>query len=197
MRYWIGVLWMKVFGWKMDLPPTMPPQFVYLCFPHTSNWDLPFMLAITWASRVRVKYLAKHTLFRGPFNTFFRALGAMPIDRRAPQGMVGQAADLFKADPGLRLGIPPEGTRKKVTYWKSGFYHIARAANVPVGLGSLDYHRKVGGYLGFVDLTGDIRADLDRIRAAYEGVLGENPELQSIPRMREEDETQEPSGTAR
>jgi 1-acyl-sn-glycerol-3-phosphate acyltransferase len=188
MRRFLGNLYLRFFGWSVDMPSNMPAQFVYIAFPHTSNWDMPHMVAITWATGVRVQFLMKHTLFKGPLDSFFRWLGALPVDRRSPQGLVGQAVEMFRTHPGLRLGIPPEGTRKQVEYWKSGFYRIACQAQVPIGLGYLDYARKVGGYGGFFLPTGDPNADMDHIRAFYAPIHGKHPELQNPPRLREEDE---------
>ena len=186
MRRILGRLYLRIFGWTFEIPKDIPTQFVYIAFPHTSNWDMPFMVAITWATGIPVQFLMKDTLFKGPLDPFFRWFGALPVDRRTPQGLVGQAVEMFKSRPELRLGIPPEGTRRKVEYWKSGFYRIACQAGVPIGLGYLDYKRKIGGYGGFFMPTGEARADMDHIRAFYAPIEGKYPTLQNPPCLREE-----------
>jgi len=140
--------------------------------------------------------MAKHTIFWGPFGPLLRAMRGIPVDRRSPQNLVQQVAERFAQADELVLAVPPEGTRKQVEYWKSGFYQIARAAGVPVVLGFLDFERKVGGLGPVLHLTQDVRADMDRIRAFYRDMRGKHPELESTPRLREEDAAQ-PEETAR
>jgi 1-acyl-sn-glycerol-3-phosphate acyltransferase len=182
----IGRLWLLVFGWRIETEMPVPDKMVYICAPHTSNWDLPFMLAVTWTLGIDVAFLAKKSIFRFPFGPFFRWLGALPVDRSAPHGLVAQAAQLFTERDVLRLGVPPEGTRKKVELWKSGFYHIARAAQVQIGLGYLDFEKKRGGFGGYFVPTGDIARDMDHVREFYRDVRGKFPALESAPRLREE-----------
>ncbi|WP_324993267.1 lysophospholipid acyltransferase family protein [Hyalangium sp.] len=186
----MGRIWMGVFGWRVEgaLPATR--KFVFIAAPHTSNWDLPFMIATAYVLGVRISWLGKHTLFEGPFGGFMRALGGIPVDRRSRHSMVEQVAERFQQAEELVLGISPEGTRKKVEYWKSGFYHIARAAQVPVGMGFLDFGRKVAGLGPLLPLTGDVRADMDQVRAFYRDLRGKLPEFECIPRLREEDPEQ-------
>ncbi len=189
IKYWIGRAWLAFFGWRVEEGEPPPPRFVLVAAPHTTGWDLPFMLACSYVMRVPISWMGKRELFRAPFGWFMRALGGVPIDRSARHDRVGWAASLFAREERLVLSVPPEGTRGKVDYWKSGFYHIARSASVPIGLGYLDYTRKVTGIGGFLATTGDVRADMDRIRAFYREVRGKYPDLQGIPRLREEDET--------
>jgi 1-acyl-sn-glycerol-3-phosphate acyltransferase len=187
IKYWMGRAWMRAFGWRVEgaLPPT--PKFVFIAAPHTSNWDLPFMLMTAYVLGARISWLGKHTLFRGPFGWLMKALGGIPVDRRSPQNLVQQVAARFAASGELILAVPPEGTRKQVAYWKSGFYQIARAAQVPVGMGFLDFKRKVAGLGPLLHTTGDVRADMDQIRAFYRDIRGKRPALESTPRLREED----------
>ncbi len=194
IKYWIGRAWLGVFGWHVETVEP-PPSFVFVAAPHTSGWDLPFMLACSYVMRVPVSWMGKRELFRPPFGWFMRALGGIPIDRSAHHNTVEWAAGLFAEQPRLVLGVPPEGTRGKVDYWKSGFYHIARGARVPIGLGYLDYERRATGIGGFVTPTGDVRADMERVRAFYVRVRGKYPERQGVPRLREEDETLAQTGS--
>jgi 1-acyl-sn-glycerol-3-phosphate acyltransferase len=185
-KRWMGRAWMRAFGWRVEgeLPPE---KCVIIAAPHTSNWDFPFMLAAAYVIGFRISWMGKHTLFKGPFGPLMRRLGGIAVDRRAPQNLVQQVAERFAQSDELVLAVPPEGTRKKVEYWKSGFYQIARGARVPVVLGFLDFERKVGGLGPVLMPTQDARADMDRIRAYYRDIRGKRPTLESTPRLREED----------
>ena len=132
---------------------------------------------------VRVSWLGKHTLFIPPWGWLMRKLGGIPVDRRAPHSLVTQMAEKFKSSDYLVLAVPPEGTRSKVALWKSGFYHIASQSGVPIGLGYLDYDRKLCGLGMFVTPGGDVKADMDKIRAFYRDVRGKYPEMESEPRL--------------
>ncbi len=193
MKHFIGNAWLQLFGWRLEAETPVPDKFVLIAAPHTSGWDLPFMLATSYAMRVPISWMGKQELFRPPFSWFMRALGGIPIDRSARTDRVGWAIEQFNRAERLVLAIPAEGTRGNVSYWKSGFYHIARGASVPIGLGYLDFERKICGVGGFVMPTGDIRADMDRIRAFYKDIRGKYPAKESVPRLREEDAP--PDGT--
>jgi 1-acyl-sn-glycerol-3-phosphate acyltransferase len=161
-------------------------KFVLIAAPHTSNWDFPFMLATAYAMRVRISWFGKHTLFLPPWGWLMRKLGGIPVDRRAPQSLVSQMAERFRSSGELVLAVPPEGTRGKVDVWKSGFYRIASESGVPIGLGYLDYERKLCGLGMFVMPSGNVKEDMDKIRGFYQSIRGKYPELESEPRLREE-----------
>jgi 1-acyl-sn-glycerol-3-phosphate acyltransferase len=131
--------------------------------------------------------MGKHTLFKPPFGTFFKRLGGIPIVRHRPGGVVGQMVEQFENNESLVLMVPAEGTRSHVDYWKSGFYHIARKADVPVVLSYLDFGKKVGGIGPAIELTGDFSADMDKIRDFYADKTGFRPEKAGVIRLREED----------
>jgi 1-acyl-sn-glycerol-3-phosphate acyltransferase len=177
---------MEAFRWRVEGGPP-PEKCIIIAAPHTSNWDFPFMLAAAYMIGFRISWMGKHTLFWGPFGPLMKRLGGIPVDRRAPQNLVQQVAERFAKADQMVLAIPPEGTRGKVEYWKSGFYQIARAARVPVVLGFLDFERKVGGLGPVLHLTQDVHADMERIRAYYRDMRGKHPDLESTPRLREED----------
>jgi 1-acyl-sn-glycerol-3-phosphate acyltransferase len=186
LSYWTGRLWLWLFGWKVRGAALTHRKFVLIAAPHTSNWDLPFMLATAYVMRVRISWLGKHTIFAPPFGWLLRKLGGIPVDRRAPQSLVAQLAEKFKSSDDLVLAVPPEGTRSKVGTWKSGFYHIASASGVPIGLGYLDYGRKSCGLGTFVTPSGNVKEDMDRIRDFYRDIRGKYPDLESEPRLPEE-----------
>jgi len=184
----LGRLWLRLFGWTLHPPPApVPAKFVFVAAPHTSSWDLPFMLATAYALGIPISWFGKHTLFRPPLGRLLRALGGIAVDRQGSHDVVRQTAKLFTASDRLVLAVPPEGTRRKVAYWKSGFYHIALESRVPIGLGFLDYGKKTCGLGPLITPTGDVRADMDAIRAFYRDIRPRNPGLASKPRLREED----------
>ena len=190
--YWIGRLWMWIFGWTVDGEPPQVAKAVIIATPHTSNWDLPHMLAASWVLRMKIAWLGKHTLFRPPLGWLLRLLGGMPVDRSAPHGLVQQAADAFADTDALFLAVPPSGTRKKRDHWKSGFYWIAHTAHVPIVAGYLDFSRKQATVRLTIEATGDVEADMDRLRAFYAPVVGKFPEAQTPVLLREELKAKDP-----
>ena len=175
----LGRCFLWLMGWKIEGEGHKVPRCVVIGAPHTSNWDFIYVLAVTFSLRVNAYWLGKHTLFKFPFYRIMRFLGGIPVDRSRGQGAAREALAAFANSEELRIVIPPEGTRSKVRAWKKGFYKIAEAANVPVVLGFLDFKKKVGGFGPAIELTGDMEADLARIRDFYQGMEGKNPELMS------------------
>ena len=186
MSYFIGRFWLWLFGWKIRGEAPAYRKFVLIAAPHTSNWDFPFMIATAYAMRVRISWFGKHTLFAPPLGWLMRSLGGIPVDRRSPQTLVMQMVERFRASDDLVLAVPPEGTRSKVSVWKSGFYHIAVESKVPIALGYLDYERKLCGLGMFVIPSGNVSEDMNLIRSFYRDIRGKHPELESEPRLREE-----------
>jgi len=180
-------LCLALFGWRATGARPAQSHYVLIAAPHTSNWDFPLMLLCAMALGLWPAWVGKHTLFRPPFGALMRALGGIPVDRSAASGMVEQLAARFAALPALALVMPPEGTRGRASHWKSGFYHVACAAGVPIALGYLDYARKEGGIGTLMQPGGDLRADMDVIRAFYAGIRGRHPELQGPVRLAAED----------
>lgn len=174
-------------GWKPE--GTVPRgRCVLIAAPHTSNWDFPYTLAIAAAMRLRIRWMGKHTLFRWPWGPVMRALGGIPIQRDRRSGVVDAAAALLReAEGDLVLVVPAEGTRSRVDYWKSGFYHIARAAKVPIVLGYLDFRRRRGGFGPAVPASGNVVETMNRIRAFYADKVGKHPERFGPIRLREEE----------
>lgn len=172
ITYWIGRIFLWFFGWKAVMPQHPYTHAVVIAYPHTTNWDLPFMLACAWALRMRLSWLGKHTLFEGMFGGFMRWLGGIPVDRRSRNNVVQQVTAQLKSMDKVFLAISPEGTRKYCEFWKTGFYHIAREAGIPILCGYLDYPKKQGGMGPAIFITGDIKADMEKFRAFYSGIEG-------------------------
>jgi 1-acyl-sn-glycerol-3-phosphate acyltransferase len=155
--------------------------------PHTSNWDFPLTLALARMSGVKITWLGKAQLFRGPMGPIMRRLGGIAVDRSSAGGMVEAMAAQFASRDRLCLVVPAEGTRSRSEYWKSGFYRIARRADVPVLCGFVDKSTRTGGFGPAVALTDDLGADMDVIRAFYAGKTGLRAHRTAVPRLRDEE----------
>jgi len=184
--FWEGIL--RLGRWKTVGEVPQLPKMVIIGAPHTSNWDFPIGMLAARALGVKIRFLGKHTLFRPPFGWFFRMLGGIPVDRSRPGGIIGQIGEAFASTERLTMVIAPEGTRSHRPYWKSGFYEIARAAGVPVVLARIDAGRRQVLVGPTIETTGDVSADMDRIRPFYEGIPGIKPEKAGTVRLRGEDE---------
>ncbi len=172
----LSILFLKLAGWRrMGRVPDLP-KYVMIGAHHTSNWDAPIAIAMVFAFRIKAYWLMKNTAFRWPFRGLLLWLGAIPIDRTKSADVVAQMAEEMKKRAELVLLLAPEGTRKKVTRWKTGFYHIARGAGVPIVLAFLDYARREGGLGPVFHPTGDFEADMRDILKFYSTVTGKRPE---------------------
>jgi 1-acyl-sn-glycerol-3-phosphate acyltransferase len=170
---------LKLFGWRMLYRPLPGPRGIAVVYPHTSNWDFVVGLLGKWALNLPFRWLAKDSLFKSPLGSWFRALGGEPVDRSAPQGMIRSQAERINAADWYWLAITPEATRGYRPNWKSGFYHLALEAKVPLVLVYLDYPNKTLGVIDHVHLSGDQEADFAQIRAAYAGHRGKFPKSEA------------------
>jgi 1-acyl-sn-glycerol-3-phosphate acyltransferase len=176
-------------GWRVDVVPLPGPKGVIIVYPHTSNWDFPLGYLAKMAAGLRVKWVGKDSLFRWPLGGLLRRMGGIPVNRRERTGLVEQLRREMDRRDEAWLVIAPEGTRSFGDHWKSGFWHIALAAGVPVGLAFIDYPRRSVGLRTYLRLTGDPEVDLEAMRRAYEGKVGLHPELAGTIRFREGDGT--------
>ena len=167
-------------------PPPSAPVCVIVAAPHTSWLDFPLMLGIAWASDVNPGFLAKEELFRAPFGGIMRRLGGIAVDRDNPGTLVDDLTSRARSSETFALVIAPEGTRAKGTYWKSGFYRIAAKAGVPIVLAYLDGPSRTGGFGPTIVPSGDVRADMDLVRAFYADKRGVTPDGRTTPLLREE-----------
>lgn len=181
MKIALSKIWMWLTGWKIEGGiPAEYPKCVLVAAPHTSNWDFPFAMAALYLMRIDVKFLAKRSLFKFPLNLLMYPMGGIPVNRDKHTNMVDRMIQMFHDRDQLVLVIPAEGTRDKVSEWKSGFYHTAVGAGVPIALGFLDYKRKVGGINQIFHPTGSFENDLPLIKAYYREVTACYPEKASV-----------------
>ena len=174
-------------GWEIHgvVPDTR--KYIIIAAPHTSNWDFPLGIMAIKALKMDVRWIGKHTIFRWPFGWFFRALGGTPVDRAKSRDLIPQLTRLFDQSEALIFALAPEGTRRKTDHWKSGFYQLARAANVPIALGYLDFGRKRVGFSHSFHPGSDIKEDFKLIRDYYKDKQGKNPENASLIRLKNQD----------
>ena len=166
---------LNLIGWNVHFKPLPGPHGIAVVYPHTSNIDFFVGLLAKWAVGLQFRWLAKDSLFRGPMGAIMRYWGGVAVDRSAPQGAIRRLAEDMLASKWFWLAITPEGTRGYRPYWKSGFYRIAMAAEVPVLLVSIDYGRKIVDVTRTMQLSGDEAADMALIAARYEGVQAKYP----------------------
>jgi 1-acyl-sn-glycerol-3-phosphate acyltransferase len=178
---------LQLTGWQLEGARPEFDRYVLIAAPHTSNWDFPLMLAFAAAFDIRVTWMAKHNLFFWPMGWIMRAMGGMPILRHKNMNVVDAMVATFKTVPHLVLVVPTEGTRNRTEYWKSGFYHIARKAGVPIVPSFLDFGRKRGGFGPALETSGDVRADMQYFRDFYVGMKGKFPDQFGPIRLKEEE----------
>ncbi|SFC53006.1 1-acyl-sn-glycerol-3-phosphate acyltransferases [Flexibacter flexilis DSM 6793] len=168
-------------GWKTgQRVPKDLKKMVLIAAPHTSNWDLPIALSALYIMDVRVNFLIKKEWLKPPMGWLIKALGGIGVDRSKRTNMVEAMVQTFKEAERMIMIIPPEGTRGYVKEWKSGFYHVAQQAGVPVIMGYLDYKKKVAGVSDPFYTTGNYEADLKQIQDFYRGITPKYPELSSL-----------------
>ena len=166
---------LKLRGWKIRGKPPNLRKFIVIAYPHTTNWDVPLTLAISLRFGLHVHWMGKSSLFRGPMGPLMKWLGGIPVHFDRSTNLVQQTVEAFASTDELIVTIAPEGARAYVDRWKTGFYHIALGAGVPIVLGFLDFAKKEGGYLGSFQPSGDLESDLAAMAAAYAGIQGKYP----------------------
>ncbi|MDD4432705.1 1-acyl-sn-glycerol-3-phosphate acyltransferase [Macellibacteroides fermentans] len=176
MRVLLSKFLLNLAGWKLGPVGEDVPKCVVCVAPHTSNWDFIIGKLFYSALDRDAGFLIKKDWFFFPFNLFFSWLGGVPVDRDKRTSVTDQMVEEFAKRDSFHLGITPEGTRKKVTEWKKGFYFIALKANVPIVLAYLDYGKKEAGVKTVFYPTGDFEKDIETIRSYYKGVQGRNAE---------------------
>lgn len=176
MQALAAFIYFKVLRWTLEGSIAMPDKCVVVVVPHTSWWDFFLGLLVRKVIGQDINYVAKDSLFKPPFGWYFRWLGGAPIDRSKSNDTVKFIAGIFAERPVFRLALSPEGTRKKVLKWKTGFYYIAREAGVPIVLVAFDYGKKAVRISAPVFPTTDITSDFATFRLFFKGVVGKVPE---------------------
>ena len=172
----LGRFTMGLTGWRFEGSVPDVPKMVLIVAPHTSNWDFPVGLQAKLALRLGGTFIGKHTLFRWPFGVFMRWLGGIPVDRTKASGFVGEVARAVQEADRMTVVLAPEGTRRRVEQWKSGFYRIAHEAGVPILPVAFDYPRRVISFGPLFQPTGDYEKDLQQLRAYYRPEMGFRPQ---------------------
>jgi 1-acyl-sn-glycerol-3-phosphate acyltransferase len=174
---WIGRSVLRLGGWRVAGEWPDLPRIVVIAAPHSSAWDAFWGIAAKVAMGVQIDFMAKAELFGGPLGWALRIFGAMPVNRSAAKGIIEQVAARMRAADRMWFVLAPEGTRRKVTQWKPGFWKIAKAADVPVFCVWFHYPEKTIGLGPLVELSGDIDADIARIREMYRPHRGRNRDV--------------------
>ena len=192
--YWLGRTIIKVTGWRVaGGVPKDHKSMLIIAAPHTSNWDLFYLLGAAYSFRLSINFLIKKNVFVPVVGQILSFLGGVPVDRSKRNNLVTELATRINESEGTALVVPPAGTRGFTEYWKSGFYRIALEANIPIVCGYLDYEAQEAGLGDSFLLTGNMTEDMDRIRAFYEPKVGRHPDKKSRIRLREEEEAEAPN----
>jgi len=178
MKKFLAVSIFKLLGWKTDVNKDEGMRnCVMIAAPHTSNWDFLFTVLTFWKHDVKFNFFIKDDYTKSILGGVFRKLGAIGVDRSKGKNLVEFASDLLKDNNEMVVLVPAEGTRKRVEKWRTGFYHIAKNARVPIALGFLDFKNKIAGVGPLVSTTDDLIADFEKIQKFYENITGKHPEL--------------------
>ncbi len=179
---------LSLLGWRLRIVPPPGPKGILIVYPHTSNWDFPIGYLTKLAMALPLSFVGKDTLFRWPVGGLLRRMGGIPANRRERTGLTERLREEYERRDWIWLAIAPEGTRKHVPHLKSGFYRLALAANVPVGLAYIDWATRTVGIERYVRFTGDVDADMAQVRAAYAGKVGKHPDQAGELRLEAERE---------
>ncbi|MCB0660433.1 MAG: 1-acyl-sn-glycerol-3-phosphate acyltransferase [Saprospiraceae bacterium] len=184
MKY-LSRLILFLWGFKITgIDPEIIPKKLYAVYPHTSNWDFPLGLLLRRAMPIRVNFIAKSSLFKFPFGWIFRSLGGIPVERSSSHNFVDTMVQVYNTHERIAFAIAPEGTRRRVTKFKSGFYYIALNAHIPIILVTFDFGKKVCNFSEPFTPTGDYKKDMSFIIQHFQGAKGKNDQ----DRCRFEDE---------
>ena len=173
---WALSTFFRLQGWTVEGAAPASRKFVIIAAPHTSNWDFVYFVGGADALNLKLSFIGKASLFAWPFGRMMRDLGGIPVDRERSKDMVGAMVAQFAEREEFMLTIAPEGTRGKAGQWKTGFYHIAMGAGVPMVCGMMDYRRKVVGLGRAIMPTGDYEADMAVLKTIYGACSPKHPQ---------------------
>lgn len=172
---------LKAMGWRVTGQLPSLPKYVIIAAYHTSNWDFVIGIFAAFVLKARIYWIGKDNLFKPPFVKLFRWIGGIPINRSRSQNMVDRIIQIFHEHEHMIIALAPKGTRRKTSYWKTGFYHIAAGAGVPMVLAFIDYRSRTCGIGPVLNPTGDMEADMEKIRSFYSGITGKYPGMMTPP----------------
>jgi 1-acyl-sn-glycerol-3-phosphate acyltransferase len=174
---------LRIAGWRIDYVEPPVPRGIVIVYPHTSNWDFVIGLLAKWAIGLPLRFVGKESLFTGftgaTLGRLMRLWGGRPVDRHRASGAVAQLVELMRSEPWFWLALSPEGTRSHQDHLRSGFYHLALAMQVPVGLAYIDYGRRAVGISRYMRMSGNVEVDLQLLRSYYADRRGLYPHLAS------------------
>ena len=183
-KHWFATLvrraiigWFDRQGWSVEGMAPEPRKFVVIAAPHTSNWDFIYFIGAAHHLNLDLSFMGKKSLFRWPFGSMMRAMGGIAVDRKKSSNFVDAMIAEFGKRREFMLTIAPEGTRGKVRQWKTGFYHIALGAGVPMVCGMMDYRRKLVGLGPAIWPSGDYARDMEKVSAFYASCTPRHVEL--------------------
>jgi len=188
IKYWIAFFALKIAGWDVVGEVPNKSKFIFIGAPHTTNWDLVFMLLAFYIFRIKMSWMGKQSLFKPPLGKLIKALGGISVNRDKSQGVVDQFAELYNNTEKLVIGLSPEGTRSNKNYWRSGFYWIAYKAKIPIVCGYLDYRNKTARIGLSMVPTGNVKEDMNIIRNFYKNANLEYLKSSESIRLKDEEE---------
>jgi 1-acyl-sn-glycerol-3-phosphate acyltransferase len=183
--HYIGKLFMRLMGWKVSEHIPQDKKMIVIAEPHTTNWDLLFLLGAAYSLGIRINWVGKKSIFKFPVGGIMRAMGGLALDR-SKSGMVDAMSKVVLRESKIRLIISPSGTRKHGQFWRSGFYYIAKQTNIVIVCGFLDYKNKVAGLGDTIHVSDSVKNDMDKIRKFYSNITGKIPSKQSNIKLKEE-----------
>lgn len=176
---------LRLFGWRSVLAWPPEPKGVIVVYPHTSNWDFIVGVLFRVGHGLPAHWVGKDTMFFWPLGGFYRRIGGIPVNRRASTGFVDALLEEYRRRDWMWLAVAPEGTRRHTDHLKSGFYQLALAANIPVGLGYIDYATRTVAIDTYLRFTGDRERDLASLREFYAAKRGRRPQYEGEIRFRQ------------
>lgn len=178
---WLASMVLRLFGWRVVGQPANVSKAVIIGGPHTSNWDGIFTLAAMVQLQLDAHVMIKDSAFRWPLGGLLRWLGALPVDRNSARDVVAQTVAQFRQHDKMVIIVAPEGTRDGASQWKTGFWRIAKAAEVPVIIATADYRKKQITFVGALQPGADMDADMKKVLACFRGVEPRHPARLSAP----------------
>tara|TARA_B100000900_G_C20560058_1_gene708501 strand:+ start:262 stop:864 length:603 start_codon:yes stop_codon:yes gene_type:complete len=172
----VGTTLLSLTGWRVKGEIPDRQKLLVILAPHTSNWDFVYGMALVLSLRIKIYWLGKHTIFKKGFRRLLKSLGGIPVNRSDSKNIIKEVTEMANVEGGFLLGLSPEGTRKRVENWKSGFLRMAKSMDCPILLASIDYPTKVISFSDMFYPTGDNQRDIEYLKEYYKKFIGKIPE---------------------